>query len=109
LTRSVKQAELVRAPDPNAAFALLVASQVDVVAGVRQPLVDHAEKLPGSRVFPDRFMAIQQALGIPRGREEGAKYLREFVEDVKASGLVAQAIEKAGVRGVSVAPAAAVT
>jgi polar amino acid transport system substrate-binding protein len=109
LTRSIKQAELVRAPEPKAAFALLVAGQVDVVAGVRQPLVDHAKKLPGSRVFPERFMAIQQALGIPRGREEGAKYLREFIEDVKASGLVARAIEKAGVRGVSVAPAAAVT
>ena len=54
-------------------------------------------------------MAIQQALGIPKGRDEGAKYLREFIEDVKASGLVARAIEKAGIRGVSIAPAAAVT
>jgi polar amino acid transport system substrate-binding protein len=105
LTRSVKYAELVRASDPNAAFELLVAGKVDVVAGVRQPLIANAEKLPGSRVFADRFMAIQQALGIPRGRDEGAKYLREFIEDAKASGLVARAIEKAGVRGVAVAPA----
>ena len=64
----------------------------------------NAEKLPGSRVFADRFMAIQQALGIPKSRDEGAKVLCEFIEDVKASGLVAQAIEKAGLRGVSVAP-----
>jgi polar amino acid transport system substrate-binding protein len=53
-------------------------------------------------------MAIEQAVGIPKGREEGAKYLREFIEDVKASGLVARAIEKARVRGVSVAPKAIV-
>jgi polar amino acid transport system substrate-binding protein len=53
-------------------------------------------------------MAIQQALGIVKGRNAGAKYLREFIEDVKASGLVARAIEKAGVRGVSVAPPAPV-
>jgi polar amino acid transport system substrate-binding protein len=105
LSRSLQHAELVRAPDPSAAFELLVAGKVDVVAGVRQSLMPNAEKLPGSRVFPDRFMAIQQALGIPRGREEGAKYLREFIEDAKASGLVARAIEKAVVRGVSVAPA----
>jgi polar amino acid transport system substrate-binding protein len=65
------------------------------------------KKLPGSRVLDDRFMAIQQALGIVKGRPLGAKYLREFIEDVKASGLVAQAIEKAGVRGVSVPPTVA--
>jgi polar amino acid transport system substrate-binding protein len=51
-------------------------------------------------------MAIEQALGIPKGRAEGARYLREFIEDVKASGLVARAIERAGVSGVAVAPPA---
>jgi polar amino acid transport system substrate-binding protein len=106
LSRNIKHAELVRAPDPNAAFELIVGAKVDVVAGVRQHLAANAGKLPGSRVLDGRFMAIQQALGIPKGREEGAKYLREFIEDVKASGVVARAIEKAGVRGVSVAPRA---
>jgi polar amino acid transport system substrate-binding protein len=76
---------------------------VDVVAGVKQHLVANAQKLPGSRVLDGRFMAIQQALGIPTAREAGAEYLREFIEDVKASGFVAQAIAKAGIRGVSVA------
>jgi polar amino acid transport system substrate-binding protein len=85
---------------------LILAGKVDVVAGVRQHLVANAELLPGSRVLDGRFMAIQQALGIPKGRATGASYLREFIEEVKASGLVAQAIEKAGVRGVSVPPAA---
>ncbi|HEU4345143.1 MAG TPA: ABC transporter substrate-binding protein [Candidatus Binatia bacterium] len=106
LSRTVKKAQLVRAPDPNASFELLVAGKADVVAGVRQPLVTNADKLPGSRVLDGRFMAIGQALGIPRGRAAGAKYLQEFIEDVKASGFVARAIERAGVRGVSVAPAA---
>jgi polar amino acid transport system substrate-binding protein len=106
LSRNIKDAELVRAPDPNAAFELIVGAKVDVVAGVRQHLAANAGKLPGSRVLDGRFMAIQQALAIPKGREEGAKYLREFIEDMKASGVVARAIEKAGVRGVSVAPRA---
>ena len=108
LSRTLQHAELVRAPTPDAAFELLVAGKVDVVAGVRQHLVANAAKLPGSRVLDGRFMAIQQALGIPRGRDEGAAYLREFIEDMKVSGLVAQAIEKAGIRGVSVAPGAPV-
>jgi polar amino acid transport system substrate-binding protein len=108
LSRSLKSAQLVRAPDPNASFELLVAGKADVVAGVRQPLLTGAEKLPGSRVLDGRFMAIQQALGFRKDRDPCAKYLREFIEDVKASGLVARAIEKAGVRGVSVAPRASV-
>jgi polar amino acid transport system substrate-binding protein len=65
-----------------------------------------AERLPKSRVLDGRFMAIQQALGIPKGRNAGANYLREFIEDLKASGLVMRAMERAGVRGVSVAPKA---
>jgi len=102
LNRSLQHARLVRAPSPDAAFQLIVTGKVDVVAGVRQHLVANAGKLPGSRVLDGRFMAIEQALGIPKGRAAGAEYLREFIEDVKASGLVARAIEKAGVRGVAV-------
>lgn len=106
LSRSIQHAELIRAPDPNAAFELIVAGSVDVIAGVKQHLVANAEKLPGSRVLEGRFMAIQQAVGIPKGREAGVRYLRDFIEDVKASGFVARAIDKAGVRGVSIAPRA---
>jgi polar amino acid transport system substrate-binding protein len=106
LSRSLQHAELIHAPDPNAAFELIVTGRVDVVAGVKQHLVANAAKLPGSRVLDGRFMAIQQALGIPKGREDAAVYLRKFIEDAKASGVVAKAIDKAGVRGVSVPPRA---
>jgi polar amino acid transport system substrate-binding protein len=106
LSRSLQHAELVRGPTNNAGFELILAGKVDVVAGIRQHLVANAQKLAGSRVLDGRFMAIQQALGTPKGRDVAAKYLREFIEDVKASGLVAQAIERSGIRGVSVAPPA---
>ena len=108
LSRNIKQAELVRGSGPESAFELILGGKVDVVAGVRQSLVANSVKLPGARIFNSRFMAIEQALGIPKGHDTAAKYLREFIEDVKASGFVAQAIEKAGVRGVAVAPAAPV-
>jgi polar amino acid transport system substrate-binding protein len=104
LSRDLKHAQLVRASSPGAAFDLILAGKVDVLGGVRQHLVANTAKLPGSRVLDGRFMAIQQALGIPKGREAGISYLREFIEDVKASGLVARALEKAGVQGVSIAP-----
>jgi polar amino acid transport system substrate-binding protein len=106
LSRSLQHAQRVPAGDPNAAFELIVAGKVDVVAGVKQHLLANSEKLAGSRVLDGRFMAIQQALGIPKARQAGAAYLREFIEDVKASGFVAQAIAKAGILGVSVAPKA---
>jgi len=102
LSRSLKHAQIVRAQSPESAFDLILSSKVDVLAGVRQTLVAHSAKLPGSRVFEDRFMAIGQAMGIVKGRDEGAAYLREFIEDVKASGFVARALEKSGVSGVSI-------
>jgi polar amino acid transport system substrate-binding protein len=68
--------------------------------------VDIALKEPGTRVLDGRFTAVQQAVGTPRGRDAAAKYLREFVEDLKASGFVAKTVEKNGIVGVSVAPPA---
>ncbi len=108
LSRHLKHAQIVRAQSPESTLDLILSAKVDVLAGVRQTLVANSAKVAGSRVFEDRFMAIGQALGIVKGRGDGASYLREFIEDVKASGFVARAIEKSGVRGVSIPPKAIV-
>jgi polar amino acid transport system substrate-binding protein len=50
-----------------------------------------------------RFMEIQQAMGTPKGRTAGARYLSAFVEDVKASGFVADALKRSNQAG-AVAP-----
>jgi polar amino acid transport system substrate-binding protein len=107
LHRHLGRAQLVRAANAEAAFGLLVTGQVDVLAGLRQALIALPERLPGARVLDGRFMAVQQAVGMPRGRDAGLAYLRGVVEDAKVSGLVARAIERTGARGVSVAPSAA--
>jgi polar amino acid transport system substrate-binding protein len=106
LGRSLQRARLVRAQTAEAAFGLLAAGEVEALAGLRQALIGLAPKLPGSRLLDGQFMAVQQAIGMPRGRDAGLAYLREFVEEAKASGLVAHAIEHTGARGVSVAPRA---
>ena len=106
LKRSLKHARLVPAQGIDASFDLFVKDKLEVLAGLKPRLVTDAEKLPGSRMLEGRFTAIQQAIGTPRGRDAGAKYLCEFAEDIKSSGLVAQAIERHKVRGVSVAPSA---
>ena len=106
LGRSLTRARLVRAQDANAAFDLLASGQVGALAGLTQALIALNAKLPGSRILEGRFMAVQQSIGTPKGRDAGAQYLRGFVEEAKASGLVARAIEKTGAVGVSVAPRA---
>jgi polar amino acid transport system substrate-binding protein len=108
LTRNLQRAQLVRAPGADAALDLLAAGQVEALAGLRQALIGAAAKLPGSRILDGQFMAVQQSMGVPNGRYAAAKYLRGFVEEAKASGLVSRAIEKTGAAGVSVAPKAPV-
>jgi len=107
LSRSLKRANLVRADNADAAFKLLVEGRVDALAGLSQALGSLTEKLPGSRMIDGRFMAVPQSVGTPKGRDAGFAYLRAFVEDAKASGMVARSIQNTGYRGVSVAPPAA--
>ena len=104
LSRNLKHAQLVSTQGLDAAFDLLVSGKVDALAGLTQGLLDLVEKLPGSRVLDGRFMGVQQAIAVPKGRDAGLAYLRRVVEEAKTSGLVARAIERIGVRGVSVAP-----
>ena len=105
LTRTLKQATLVRAPTSAGAIDLFVSDRLDVAAGVKQPLLDYAKRHAGVRVMDGRFMVIEQAMGTPRGRgESGIRYLRAFVEEMKAKRFVADSIERSGQRDVTVAP-----
>lgn len=106
LARNLKHAKLVRAEGADGAFRRFVEDGLEALAGLRPRLVKDCGNLPGSRILDGRFTAVQQAIGTPKGRGIGARYLREFAEDIKASGLVAQTIERNGVRGLTVAPAA---
>ena len=104
LTRTLKHAQIVHAPSPSAALNLFLNERLDAVAGVRQPLLAAAEANPSLRVMEGRFMAIEQAMGTPKGREAGARYLRGFIEDMKASGFLAEALERSG-QSAKIAPA----
>jgi polar amino acid transport system substrate-binding protein len=79
----------------------------EVAAGVRQQLEADALKHPGLRLLPGRFMVIQQAMGVPKGRgAEAVRVLSEFVEEMKSSGFVADAMVRHHIMGASVAPLA---
>jgi len=105
LSRHLKHAELIRARGDDV-FKRFLSDKLDAMAGLRPGLAKIQEKLTGSRILDGKFTAVQQAAGAPKGRPAGAKYLREFIEDAKASGLVAKLIEKNNVHGLTVAPKA---
>ena len=105
LSRELKHAAIVRAPTSPAVVDTFVAQRADVAAGVKQQLEADAARIGGLRVLGERFMVIRQAMGLPKTRgEEAAGYLEGFVESMKASGFVAAALARHGIRGASVAP-----
>lgn len=114
LTRTLKHAELVHAPTGNDAIAQFQRDGLDAAAGVRSPLQKFVQGQPGLRMIDGRFMAIEQAMGMPKGRGDvaagarAAQFLRAFVEDMKASGFVAAALARSGQHDAQVAPAATV-
>jgi polar amino acid transport system substrate-binding protein len=104
LSRHLKHAQLERAEGIPASYDLFVNEKLDVLSGLLPRLVSDVARQPGARILEGRFTAIQQAIGTPKARTAAAEYLREFVADIKASGLVARLLEKHGVEGVNVAP-----
>jgi polar amino acid transport system substrate-binding protein len=88
LSRTLKQAELVRAPTSAAAIDLFLSSRLEAAAGVRQVLAERAREIPGLRVLEDRFQRIDQAIGVPRGRAVGAAYIRTFLDEMRTAGVI---------------------
>ncbi len=106
LSRSLKHAKLVLEKGADNAFKRFTADNLDALAGLKPRLVTDSDHLPGSRILDGRFTAVQQAAGMPKGRPAASRYLRDYIEDVKATGLVARTIAKNNVRGLTVAPKA---
>jgi polar amino acid transport system substrate-binding protein len=106
LERNIREATLMRATSLDASFALFQEQGLEALAGLRPKLLSDVEHMPGARILDGQFMAVQQAVGTPRGNPAAEAFLRDFVEEAKASGLVARLIGKHGVSGLSVAPKA---
>jgi polar amino acid transport system substrate-binding protein len=104
LSRHLRHAQLVRSGSSKAAIEQFLAERLDVVAGVRQPLVAAAQRTPGMRVMDQSFMVIRQASGVPKGRRGAHAFLAHFIEDAKSSGFVKAALAQSGVAASVAAP-----
>lgn len=99
LTRGLKHAELVRRAGPDEVRSELVEGRVDLIAGVKPALEADARTVPGSRLLPEAFMSIRQAMGTPREREAGAAYITQFIHDARRTGLLAELFARNRVEG----------
>jgi polar amino acid transport system substrate-binding protein len=103
LDRNIRNATLVRSDTLDSAYDQFVRDKLDALAGLRPRLLSDVKKLPGARILDGQFAAVQQAIGTARQNAAGAAFLHSFVEEAKASGLVARLIARHKVVGLSVA------
>ena len=103
LTRTLKHAQLVRYEDGE--MDRFAAGEGDAAAGIKPMLEDFIAGRAGFEVMQTPFAAVGQAMGIAKGRGPAFAYLEAFVEEMKASGFVAAALEASHSRA-SVAPPA---
>jgi polar amino acid transport system substrate-binding protein len=99
LPRELKNAVVVPAANLNVAIEMLAQRKIDAFATNKAILFEMSDSLPGSRVLDGRWGIEHLAIAIPKGRDQGMIYLQAFVEDAIATGLVARAVESAGLRG----------
>ena len=107
LTRELKHATIVRAKvgGATAGIPVFLEQKLDAAAGVRQALEGYAKDHPEVRVMSGAFQQIRQAMTTPKNRPAGLAYLKVFVEEMKASGFVAESLKNSGLSEVAVAPA----
>jgi polar amino acid transport system substrate-binding protein len=107
LENNYKKGELVQFDKAADALAAFDKGGFDAYAGLRPGLIDDQAKRPGSRILDGQFTAVQQAVGTPKKNAAAFEFLKAFVEEAKAKGLVASFIERQGTVGrLSVAPPA---
>lgn len=104
LSRIVQRATLFRVPTFASMVESLNAGRVDALYGTKAGMLSQSAMAPGSRVLEGRFGGEETAIAVPKGRQLGAAYARQFVEQAKSEGLVKAVIDRSGSRGVIVAP-----
>jgi polar amino acid transport system substrate-binding protein len=105
LSRSLKHAELLKVATSEGVVDAMLEKSAQVAAGVKQQLQADAQRVAGMRLLDGRFMVINQAMAMPKGRSVAAMaWLDDFVTRMKSTGFVAAALARHGIEGAAVAP-----
>jgi polar amino acid transport system substrate-binding protein len=100
LSNILPKAIVVPAPNAGQAIEMFERRELDLFATNKPTLFEMADRMPGSRILEGRWGVEHIAIAIPKGRATAMEYLRRFVEEVQTSGLLTEAVERAGLRGV---------
>jgi polar amino acid transport system substrate-binding protein len=103
LSRTIKHATLLRLASHEDALCAFIEQKLTAVAGIRQPMLDFANSGPGLRLIETPFMTIRQAMGIPKGRMAGFRYVSRFVGEARRSGFIAESLARSGQGGFRIA------
>ena len=107
LTRHLKNAPLERVASSQVVVSSFLEKGFEVAAGVKQQLEADTKGVTGVRLLAERFMVINQAMGLPKTKgPEAALYLRTFVEEMKAQGVVKDSMTRYDIQGAGVGPGA---
>jgi polar amino acid transport system substrate-binding protein len=106
LTRTLKHAELKRNPggDLSKAVQMLAAGDIDAYAANRQRLSELASREPALRLLAENFYGVEQAIVVAKGNKALLATVNRLLDEARTSGLIAAAIQRAGLVGVDVAP-----
>jgi len=106
LARNLKQAQLAEIAGSNMTEVrqMLVDGKVDAFGANRQRLTDALRDTSGLRLLPDDLYGVEQNIVVPKGKPEALKAVNQFIDDVRKSGFLRDAIQRSGVIGISVAP-----
>ena len=103
LTRTLRHAAVVRGAEGTEVF---LTENLEAAAGIREPVTEFVRTHPGTRLIDGRFMEIRQAVGTTKAkRPETTRFLHGLVEELKASGFIADSLRRSG-QTASVAPPA---
>ena len=99
LPKILPNATLVPAQNFKRAVEMFEHGELDTYATNKPTLFEMSDQMPGSHVLDGRWGEEHLAVAIPKGHEAALEYIQHFVEEVQANGLLAQAVERAGLRG----------
>jgi polar amino acid transport system substrate-binding protein len=106
MRRKLKHAALVEIENnPAEIKRLVVAKEIDAFGANRQRLTTLMQNIPGTRLLAGSLFGVPQTIVVAKERAQALPAINRFIDDVRASGLLQQAIIAGGIIGLEMAPA----
>jgi polar amino acid transport system substrate-binding protein len=99
IPKLLPNATVLPAQNYKRGIEMLEHGEIDTYATNKPTLFEMSDQMQGARVLDGRWGEEHLAVAIPKGREAALDYIRHFVEEVQANGLLVRAVDQSGLRG----------